>query len=639
MKFQTLFKQPLPIFLTFFCLAVATGLLWLALDGDISKNNEPTSSSDKQEIKESSEADEPSVDQPPTTTEGEDEKRPVAQPAHIDLTDATDSDGITEETESPRPPPAVDSLVRIVQDDATATASGQGLSNFVYFTSEVEPICSAQNSDVNYREGQKASSLQDGHWVCFRAESSSGQYHFASLEIDLSSPRITISQFKDEIEVDAQTFNSASLIDDSWQKFITPAGNEPDCDGDDFSESKQSSEGKDISIDKADNNRWLCYRVSNSLGVYGYDKYQLDYNAPTITISVSQDGKTLTASTVADDLPENPQWRKSGPNNSSDCNADTDFTPGNVISGIVSQKYYCFSVADKAGNEDFAEFFTQQTATSAPAAPVGPRYNLVIQQDGSLVKVDTTRSSNIAGFTLEYFISQSSDDPNCSPSNTTATYQAYDSSTHVPVTNDERWVCFKATKGTQELFAKIQVDLKRPVIEVDRDQYLLTATATSTSRATIVDGSWENFKATATTGPNCQAPSNSALYSTPNSNNRRVAITTDTKWVCFRVKTSKGVAGYKRHQLPTLPTISASQKLTSIKTAVTSSATGAVVDLDDGDSFGESIALDGDYLAVGAPYDDGHSTTTIDSKTVSETGAVYIFKRIGTVWFLDQKNC
>ena len=48
-----------------------------------------------------------------------------------------------------------------------------------------------------------------------------------------------------------------------------------------------------------------------------------------------------------------------------------------------------------------------------------------------------------------------------------------------------------------------------------------------------------------------------------------------------------------------------------------------------GDWFGHSVSLGGDRLAVGAPYDDGHSGTS--------TGAVYVFKRTGTTWALEQE--
>ena len=52
-------------------------------------------------------------------------------------------------------------------------------------------------------------------------------------------------------------------------------------------------------------------------------------------------------------------------------------------------------------------------------------------------------------------------------------------------------------------------------------------------------------------------------------------------------------------------------------------------DLKSGDGFGTSLSLDGSYLAVGAPFDDSSNTLN--------TGAVYIFKRTGSTWALEQE--
>ena len=50
--------------------------------------------------------------------------------------------------------------------------------------------------------------------------------------------------------------------------------------------------------------------------------------------------------------------------------------------------------------------------------------------------------------------------------------------------------------------------------------------------------------------------------------------------------------------------------------------------------FGVSVSLDGDRLAVGASYDDGWGTDGTDG---DETGAVYVFKRTGNTWALEQE--
>ena len=57
--------------------------------------------------------------------------------------------------------------------------------------------------------------------------------------------------------------------------------------------------------------------------------------------------------------------------------------------------------------------------------------------------------------------------------------------------------------------------------------------------------------------------------------------------------------------------------------------TGSLTRLADYDYFGWSISLDGDRLAVGAPFDDGPDAEEDD------VGAVYVFKRTGSTWALE----
>ena len=60
---------------------------------------------------------------------------------------------------------------------------------------------------------------------------------------------------------------------------------------------------------------------------------------------------------------------------------------------------------------------------------------------------------------------------------------------------------------------------------------------------------------------------------------------------------------------------------------------------DASDDFGAIVALHGDTLAVGAPWESRNQTTiTNDNSTVSSnnssnfSGAVYVYKRTGTTW-------
>lgn len=50
---------------------------------------------------------------------------------------------------------------------------------------------------------------------------------------------------------------------------------------------------------------------------------------------------------------------------------------------------------------------------------------------------------------------------------------------------------------------------------------------------------------------------------------------------------------------------------------------------DAGRSFGSSVAIDGDYLVVGAPF---------DRSTGEDSGAVYLFQQDGGTFFASQEN-
>lgn len=57
-----------------------------------------------------------------------------------------------------------------------------------------------------------------------------------------------------------------------------------------------------------------------------------------------------------------------------------------------------------------------------------------------------------------------------------------------------------------------------------------------------------------------------------------------------------------------------------------------------GDSFGFSVSLSGETLAVGAPYEDGNETFITNGQTASsnnsslDTGSVYVYRRTGSAW-------
>jgi hypothetical protein len=58
-----------------------------------------------------------------------------------------------------------------------------------------------------------------------------------------------------------------------------------------------------------------------------------------------------------------------------------------------------------------------------------------------------------------------------------------------------------------------------------------------------------------------------------------------------------------------------------------------------GDQFGKSVAISGDTIVVGAPFEDGTATSISTTfplfRASTDTGAVYIYKRTGTTWAME----
>ena len=194
--------------------------------------------------------------------------------------------------------------------------------------------------------------MVDDRWACFTAKNSNQVWGFAKLQINLIPPTIVLTQDQDSVDATATTHGS--IVDDSWQNLITEDSTAPDCDSQDTF-GVASSSAKSIPITRSDNNKWVCFRVKNSSDIYGYAKYQIDYNPPIIIISIKDD--SLIGTSPDNDLPIVPVWRRSDQLEVSGCNSETEMVDGNVIEDFIGGKYYCMSVADLVGNSAYQEVY------------------------------------------------------------------------------------------------------------------------------------------------------------------------------------------------------------------------------------------------------------------------------------------
>ena len=489
----------------------------------------------------------------------------------VDSSQIEPADKPVAEPQSQSPP-----SISISQDNATLSAAGLGLSSFTYLVSENRPICSDKDTDSTYLAGDSVSNLQHQQWVCFKAKYSANSYSYALKRVDLSRPRVSIYQYKDKVNLSAYTSNNSSIIDDSWQNFITEVNLEPNCNDADFKTPTNSRpmSGSTINIKSNDNNRWICTRIKNSLGVSGFAKIKLDYNPPAITISTSQNGNTLSASTTASDLPSTPEWRKSGPNTTSACNSSTSFSKGNVMRNITyNNSYYCFSVADGVGNVGFKVFFAKQSTPTPSPTPL-PRPTLsAAQTAGKVVASANIRRSTNSNFGGSVSISgdrlvvgANSEDGD-SGNNTGAAY------------------IFKRNGAVWELEQEIS----------DK--------AGSLPRLEIHD----EF------GFNVSLDGNRLVVGAPEDNGAGNISNSGAVYIFKRTN-----AAWRLEQEISKQTTDASNKILGLTR------------LKANDHFGTRVALDGERLVVGAYKDDGANNT-------SNSGAVYIFKRTNATWALEQE--
>ena len=173
----------------------------------------------------------------------------------------------------------------------------------------------------------------------------------------------------------------------------TPSSTDPTCSSATYNTAGSSENSH--SITSAENDEYICFTVKSALGVPGYKKYQVDYNAPTV--SITQNGSTLTATSSASDLPTTPDWKSSGPHNSNPTCSSTTFSgSGATLSGAANGKHYCFRVTDKAGNHGYGSI---QVNLSAPT--------LTLTQNNTTV---TATGTGLTGFA---YFDNGTTDPTC----------------------------------------------------------------------------------------------------------------------------------------------------------------------------------------------------------------------------------
>ena len=539
------------------------------------------------------------------------------------------------------PPPASsqsgEPVITLTQSGSSVAATGVSLTDYGYFTSAKNPNCSSTNTTSTYITGTSASNLSNQTWVCFRAKNNSNVYGYAKLQVDLSQTPISITQTQSLV-----TASATGISSNTWQHFKTTDSHPPDCDGDSTGFGPPWPFANATTINTSLNNFWVCFRVKNSKGVYSYAKHQIDYNAPEIL--VTQTANSLSASSPDSDI-DTSTWQKSGPHNSSNCTTSTTgFTTGSTVSNASNDKYYCFKVSDEAGNTAYKEY--QYKSSAEPI--------LTLTQEGSTVSAETTNLSD-----HKYFTSTS--DPDCSGSY--GSWSSATSGTSKTSLTQGTWICFRAKNSLNVYgYSELEVDLSPPTLKVNQDQISVEAlTGESLSgqagSSVSIDGSY--MAVGAPYGRGDSGSDTGAVYIFKHDGSRwTLEQELSDQPIGFTVLESGDFFGSSVSLRGDRLAVGAPQDNGWGTDGTDGSATGATyifkrleeawvleqelsdqetgfTDLKTGDQFGTSVAIDGDYLAVGAPQDDGWGTSGSNGEN---TGATYIFKYEpdGKQWVLDK---
>ena len=407
--------------------------------------------------------------------------------------------------------------ISLTQNNTTVSATGSSLTNYAYFKSSTNPNCSSTKT-TGWSSGSSATSMTHNQWVCFRAKNNRGVYGYAEVKVNLTAPVITITQDQDSVDATATMAGTPTIKSSTWAHTSFRSSSSLTCSSTSYQTSGSSE--NTITITSTNNNKYVCFRVKNNLGVPGYKRHQIDYNAPVVT--VTQNNTTLTAATTATDLVSSGAWHHSDPQTTNpNCANLTTWTSGSTKTNGADTKYYCFRALDKHGNYGYGKI--RVNLTPPP---------ITLTQDNTTVSATGSSLTNYA------FFDNGQTNPTCDATKTTG----WTTGTSATGLDDNDWVCFKAKNSLGVYgFAKLQVDLTPPTITITQDQDSVDATASA-----VVASTWAH-STPSSTDPTCS----SASYGSAGSAENTVAITStdNNKYVCFRVKNNLGVFGYKKYQI------------------------------------------------------------------------------------------
>ena len=349
---------------------------------------------------------------------------------------------------------------------------------------------------------------------------------------DDSIPVINISQTKYAI---IATSADKDIDASTWRYALAP--NEPYCG----LNHRLTLTKNDGALNKVDLTKvsktytWVCFEVSDKNDNKGFAKVEIDRTAPTILIK--QNNVTLVVESADEDL-NTSSWAYVKSANDIDC-ASADFNKLDFSSREISfdltvadsNKYFCFKVSDKVGNDAFKKTRVAPIDMSAPVIKLSQTNNVL-----------SASATNVDNGSWQY--ARSKNDLNCSDKGelTFSSASAANKRLTISASDNGYWYCFKVQGSNDaEGYAKIlvnRIDTRAPQVKVVQKDDVVLATADESGVAwhyVILTSAADKCRASAFIG---------AMAHIVKGNQATLNANDDGLVYCFRATDAAGNAGF-----------------------------------------------------------------------------------------------
>ena len=501
--------------------------------------------------------------------------------------------------------------VTVAQSGSTLTASatdagvGLGASPVFKHTAALNTTATCNSSQTYGTSAKTITNATTNKRYCFSVKDQAGNTGYGGVNVNLAAPVISLTQDQNSVDATATMAGDPTIDTASWAHSDVLTS-DPTC-----SEATYNTAGSSENtapVDSGDDGDYICFKVANSLGVYSYAEWTIDFTAPTVT--VAQNGSTLTASATdaGVGLGASPVFKHTAAlNTTAICNSSQTYgTSAKTITNATTNKRYCFSVKDQAGNTGYGGVNVNLTA------PV-----ISLTQDQNSVDATATMAGDPTIDTASWAHSDVlTSDPTCSE----ATYNTAGSSENTaPVDSgdDGDYICFKVANSLGVYsYAEWTIDFTAPTVTVAQNGSTLTASATD---AGVGLGASPVFKHTAAL--NTTATCNSSQ--TYGTSAKTITNATTNKRYCFSVKDQAGNTGYGGVNVNlTAPVISLTQDQNSVDATATMAGDPTI----DTASWAHSDVLTSDPTCSEATYNTAGSSENTAPVDSGDDGDYICFK-------------